>query len=110
MAFINTTPHDIIIRKNDGTEITVPRSNTIARVETTKLDLGLIDGIPINKTTYGKVTGLPEYDPEEDIVLVSVLTGACLKDVPGIYIPDTGPTAIRNEQGQIIAVTQLIKS
>lgn len=57
---------------------------------------------------YGKVEGLPENKDTPIIVSSMVLgqLGAGWRNIA--FAPDTGKTAIRNEQGQVIAVTQLV--
>ena len=37
------------------------------------------------------------------MVLAALPTGT-----PNVYAPDTGPTAIRNEAGYVVAVTRLV--
>jgi hypothetical protein len=104
---INLTPHAITIRAEDGTETTIQPSGSVARVSTTDevVDTCPITGAPIVRRVFGEVTGLPA---EGTPCLVSALV---LSAVPGrawVYAPDTGPTAIRNESGQIVAVTRLV--
>jgi len=104
---INLTPHAITIRAQDGTETTIPPSGTVARVSSTEEIIGScpITGAPIIKRVFGEVTGLPT---EGNPCLVSALVLSACPGRVGMYAPDTGPTAIRNEAGQIIAVTRLV--
>ncbi|RLI11543.1 hypothetical protein DRO33_03915 [Candidatus Bathyarchaeota archaeon] len=91
--------------------------------------------VPIYRTEFGKVEGLPPYsclncvhfknnggecDPEGqpdvpeqcdrfeplEVYVVSSLVAQAVKGRKDVVAPDTGPTAIRNEQGQIVAVTR----
>ena len=107
MSMINLTPHSITIRSKDGAEITIPPSGTVARVSTTEEVVGTcpITGAPIVRRTFGEVQGLPE---EGTPCLVSALVLAAVPGRAGVYAPDTGPTAIRNDAGQIVAVTRLV--
>jgi hypothetical protein len=54
----------------------------------------------------GEVTGLPE-DGTPCIVSAMVLA-ALPPGTPGVYAPDTGATAVRNDRGHIMAVTRLV--
>ena len=103
----NLTPHAITIRAQDGTEVTIPPSGTVARVSTTDEVVGTcpITGAPIVRRVFGEVTGLPE---DGTPCLVSALVLSAVPGRAGVYAPDTGPTAIRNDAGQIVAVTRLV--
>ena len=102
---VNLTPHDIVVRKADG-DLMVPPSGLVARVTTSQEVVGDIDGVPIVRTIFGEVQGLP--DPELDTVYIvsSLVLGALKGSRSDVVSPDTGPTAIRNEAGQIVAVTR----
>ena len=104
---INLTPHAITVRAADGTDTTYPPSGTVARVSTTDEVVGAcpVTGAPIVRRVFGEVTGLPE---EGTPCLVSALVLSAVPGRAGVYAPDTGPTAIRNEAGQIVAVTRLV--
>lgn len=71
------------------------------------LELGELD-IPVSQPVYGGVTGLP--DPEDGTALVvSTMVADALRGSgrTDIYVPDSGPDAIR-ENGQIVAVRRLL--
>lgn len=100
--FVNLTPHGIIILdygrdKND--RLFVPPDGQVARVETTSEDLGTRDGVPVTKTTFGEVVGLP--DPEEGIYLiVSRLVLEAVKDArDDVFAPGE---LVRNDDGRPI--------
>ncbi|MFA7169195.1 MAG: hypothetical protein WC096_09860 [Sphaerochaetaceae bacterium] len=107
MKIENLTPHPIVIRSQDGTEVTIPPSGIVARVSTTDEVVGTcsITGAPIIKRVFGEVTGLPTGG---NPCLVSALVLSAVPGRAGVYAPDTGPTAIRNDAGQITAVTRLV--
>lgn len=107
---VNLTPHAITIRPDEGGEITIPPSGIVARVETITRPLDVIemDGVrvPITLSEYGKVTGIP--DDEEGFYIVSAVVRAALHgEDAGIFSPDTGPDAYR-ENGQVVAVRRLL--
>lgn len=79
----------------------------MARVETLETVIGEcpITGAAIVRREKGRPTGMP---PAGTVCLVSSMV---LEEVPGragVFAPDSGKTAIRNEKGHIIGVTQLV--
>lgn len=112
MKVINLTPHSLVVRDR-----TFPPSGEVARVkmQETARDT-IVPGIGLIKTvtrTAGEVEGLPWYDDQgEAIYLVSsIVLDAVIRTEPwrnDVYAPDTGATAIRDDAGQIVAVTRLV--
>ena len=108
-TIINLTPHDIKIVVGDY-ETVVPTSGTVARVAMAATEQHAIcdgrDTIPVFFNEPGEIMGLPE--PLNDrVYLVSIVVLAATKR-KDVFAPDTGATAIRNEKGQIQAVTRLL--
>ena len=106
MKVVNLTAHSINVILGEQ-NIAYP-SEGLARVKTEEKIIGTVDGIPVVKTVYTTVEGLP--DPEEDTVyLVSTLVLQALK-ANGIkrndcLAPNTGLSgAIRDDQGRIVGV------
>ena len=84
----------------------LPPSGEVARLSTTSVDVGTLLGAPIKKTVYGEVSGVP--DPQEGVVyLVSALVAQATKR-EDVVAPDTGPSAVRNADGQVVAVRGFI--
>ena len=107
MKFINLTPHAITIQNNNA-EITIQPSGTIARVAVNAVKISEVLGVPVMANEYGKVEGLPE-NKDTPIIVSSMVLGQLGAEWRNIaFAPDTGKTALRNEQGQVIAVTQLV--
>lgn len=111
---INLTPHPITIRTADG-DIVLPPDGTVARVSTVETDAGavVVDDsgrlVPVIRRQFGKVIGLPEEDLP--CVVSSLVLEAVRVQQPwrrAIYAPDAGPTAIRDQDGRILAVTRLV--
>ena len=109
----NLTPHAIVIRtKEYGDKIYSP-SGEVARV-TTSVEVVTVnpEGTDIIRTVYGEVEGLGSPLDYPNGVLVSGLVLSRLSsEWSGIaFAPATGPSqgAIRNPEGQIIAVTSLV--
>lgn len=102
MKFINLTPHDITIVKEGG-NIVIPASGNVARVETIKDTVGYIDGIPIHKTRFGEVVGLP--DPADDTMcIVSLATAKAASGRRDLVVTDD---AVRDNNGRIIGCRAL---
>lgn len=116
---INLTPHNIHVYNVKGEFQTFVASGTVARVSSTQQVLPNIEiklgedtcGLgtyTVNQTVWGEVIDLPE--PQDGVVyLVSALVLARCTDRPDVVGPDTGPTAVRNEKGQITAVKGFVK-
>jgi len=105
---INLTPHAITVRLPDSSERTFPPSGTVARVLTYETSAADIDGIKTAYRRTGKVEGLTV--PLAGPVLVSGMVLAELSGTDNVFAPDTGSTAIRDDKGQVVAVTRLIRA
>jgi hypothetical protein len=84
-----------------GTTIT---SSGIARCETTVNQIGEIDGIKINRKSFGEVTGLPEPQADTIYVVSAIVAQAVSGKRDDVYVVDD---TIRNEQGQIVGCNAL---
>lgn len=107
--FINLTPHPITIR-NEYIDITIEPSGQIARVEMQENTVSFLAAgyIPVIRRTVKSVSGLP-LDGSSPCLVSSMVLAALPKETKNVYAPDTGPTAIRDENGQIVAVTRLVE-
>lgn len=111
MKLVNLTPHVIVI--TDGAMSTVIPSSGVARVASQPGDLQLIlpKGYLYSAPTWGQIEGLPA--PEEGTMyIVSALVASRAVGRPDVCSPGTGPSdgAIRDDKGQIKAVTRLIQA
>ena len=103
MEFINLTAHDINIITEDKIVVIEP-SGSIARVDVTMEDVGVLDGIPVKRNTYGSITGLPE--PKEGrYYIVSVLVAQVAKRDDVLVTND----AVRDDKGRIIGCRSLAR-
>ena len=110
LTVLNLTPHAITVRLPDGTDRTYPPSGTAARVVMEEYVAFYLHGvIPVIRREPGEVVGLPTDGAPclVSAMVLDVLRGAGHAAL-NIYAPDTGPTAIRNEKGHIVAVTRLV--
>lgn len=103
---INLTPHPITIRAN-GVDTVIHPSGTLARVASSEQVIGVcpLTGAPVVRRVFGDVTGLPADGAD---CLVSALVLSACPGRPGVFAPDTGPTAVRDDKGHIVAVTRLV--
>jgi hypothetical protein len=119
MKFINLTPHEITIYKQDGTTITVPPSGKVFRLTEYDEYYGTIDGIELFIRTLALPHDWQDYfkdADEETLYLVSLPVVMTLRQMPianllhyaRIAAPDTGSGAVRDEKGRIIGTKRLI--
>ncbi len=106
---LNLTPHLIrVMNPETGEVVELPPSGVVARVSTTEVVGGYtVIGtlkVPVMRKVFGEVVGLP--DEGTTPCIVSGMVAAAVPNRVGVYAPDTGPTAVR-ENGQVWAVTRL---
>lgn len=102
MKIINLTPHTLTFMNADNRVLFTVSSSGIARATQTRVCTGAIESngfsIPVNASSYGEVSGLP--DPEEGtIYIVSALTAQAVPERKDVFITDD---AVRDEQGRVI--------
>jgi len=116
----NLTPHKIAIVAQ-GMWIEILPEKTSARVVVTDVERGTemirADGMPgvfcpVVSQEFGEVEGLPEPDPFTIYIVSALVLSRVAKTMPNragvdVFAPDTGKTAIRDEKGNIVAVTRL---
>jgi hypothetical protein len=93
--FINLTPHNLNLLRQDGTYLDIPKtkSGVIARVIATTELVEVVEGVALSSTTYGEVTGLPEPDGESIYVVSGLVKGR-----PGV-----------DERGDVVSPGRLIR-
>lgn len=107
MNVVNLTPHAITVRVGQD-QVTFKPSGAVARVSTNQTPVGNVNGIPVVKQVFGEIQNLPQ--PTGDtIYIVSqiVLSAAQAMGRTDCMAPNTS-NAIRNDDGQIVAVPGLI--
>ena len=102
---INLTPHSIAFVSGDGAPIiTIEPSGQLARVSAHTERTGtVINGIPVTKTVYGDIEGLPEPKDGTVYVVSSIVAARCLER-DDVFIPNE---SVRDEQGRIIGCKSL---
>ena len=109
MNIVNLTPHvlNFMPEGPDGPTVTIPPSGQVARcaVDRVQVDTVTVDDItiPVNRTQFGTVTGLPDPQPDT-IYIVSSLVAQAVPDRQDVFIVDD---AVRDDQGRIIGARAL---
>ena len=109
MAIFNLTPHKVNIVDEEGNVIKTFESEGVVRAAQEDIEIGMLEGIPIIESTFGKPFGLQE--PSWGVYyIVSALT-AKAASLSGRSTEDlllTGRT-VRNDDGQIIGCQALCR-
>ena len=98
------TPHAINFVDGDGHAVlTVEPSGSVARVKASTVSDGTIAGLPVTRTEFGEVEGLPM--PEDGkVFLVSSLVAGRVPDRRDVFIPNE---SVRDKDGRIIGCRSL---
>ena len=106
---INLTPHEISIVNEEGNVIKVFESAGVARAAQKDVEIGMLEGIPIIETEFGKPVNLPEYN-QGTYYIVSAITAKAAY-LSGRNTQDLLLTAktVRSGDGQIIGCQALAK-
>ena len=108
MSFINATPHELNIIREDGTVLDLARSGHVVRVGTDRILKGTRDGVQFFEVAYGAV----DFDGLDngDVVVISALALAALPLTYATHFASPGDL-VRNDEGQPIGCKGLtIKS
>ena len=105
MNFVNLTPRAVTI---DGVA-TFPPYGLVARLEMEMSKDVSVKGTRVNICQPERVVDLPDPVPGVCYIGSSAVLEALKGSRPDVYAPDTGAYAIRNVQGQIVAVRGLVK-
>ena len=98
-TLVNLTPHILNIIAADGSTVYIPPDgNRIARVGSISSIVATVNGININKQTFGKVVDLP--DAQDDVVyIVSRMVKDRVPDRDDVVVPGV---PFRDTDGKII--------
>ena len=89
----NLTPHAIVVGSRS-----FPPSGTLARVAMVITPQGEIDGVPLFKTAFGRVEGLPPMEAGR-YYLVSALVASAASDRDDLLSPSG---LVRDGEGKVI--------
>ena len=102
--FINLTPHAVNVLLN-GRTITIEPSGTVAGCSVSREQADAIESIPVNRTVFGTVEGLPK--PQDGVYyMVSSLVAQALPSRTDLFVPDD---VIRDEAGRVIGCRALAR-
>ena len=106
VEFVNLTPHEITLVREDGEVVKIPPSGQVARVKVEQEEIKKVAGIPVVRTKFGGVEGLPEPENGKIFIVSSIVAQAAAKlGRTDVVAPDTSPQGvIRDENGRIIGV------
>lgn len=108
MKIVNLTPHALNLISKDGA-VTIPPSGTVARVAVTRETIGAIEvdgvSIPINRTVYGAVEGLPDPAPDTVYVVSALVAQAVTGREDVLFVDDL----VRDDQGRVVGARALAK-
>ena len=108
---INCLPHDVVVIEGDKT-IVIPASGNVIRVTEEVIWIKQLEGVPgtVTKMEFSEPVGIPLTEPG-DILIVSAIVAQChwmkvYASTHGLTLisPDTGKSAKRDENNQIVAV------
>jgi hypothetical protein len=101
--FVNLIGHDITISGHS----TLPKCDNPCYVESEQMIIGKLAGVPIAKTEFKKIVNLPESEDGTYYIVNRLSMDYVPFDREDVFCVDTGPTSVRDENGQVVAVTQL---
>ena len=108
MPIVNLTPHELRLTDEHGHLVaTVPPSGTVARVRTSAVRVGEFEGVPLFRTEYGAVEGLPEPVPGTIYVVSAMVRSHPQVSGRGdVFSPGK---LLRDEQGRVIGAIGLTR-
>lgn len=99
-TIVNLTPHEIVLR---GITLT---SAGVARCETSSIKIGEVNGIAINRRSFGEVYGLPEPEADTYYIVSSIVAQAVRGLRNDCLVVDE---TIRDEAGRIVGCKSLAR-
>lgn len=107
MTIVNLTPHAVNLIAADSS-VALPPSGAIARCAVTRETVGQLEivgvAVPLTRTRFGAVEGLPEPVPGTLYIVSALVAQAAKRD--DLVIPDD---AVRDEAGRIIGCRALAR-
>lgn len=109
MRIVNLTPHEVKIVDGGNNVVAVFPSDGVARASQHDVLVDEINSIPVVKTEFGEVLGLPE-PTEGTVFIVSRITVEAAR-AQGLSTDDLLVTsgAVRDDQGRIVGCRALAR-
>jgi len=105
LKIVNLTPHPLRFVLPDGSEMEIPPSGTVARLEERIEPAGQVAGIPVIRKTLGRLVNLPE--PEPNTIYVASLPVAQAASADGRTDVYAIGESLRDEQGRVVGAKSL---
>ena len=99
----NYTPHQINICNEAGEIVKTFDNSGLIRLKASTENAGEIDEVPLSKTIFGEVEGLPEFQ-EGTFYIVSQLVKSALPNRKDLFVP---AEVVRDSSGNIIGCKSL---
>lgn len=106
MKFVNLTPHEITLVREDGSKLSIEPSGAVARVKVTIKQVGSIAGIPTFITTNGDVEGFPCTLLPDTVYIVSRMVKDKIESYPASPLKNITTVVpgkpIKDDNGNVI--------
>lgn len=99
----NMTPHNICVVDDNNEVVVALDSEGIARVSSESKVVDTLNGVPITKTVFGEVTGLPP-ETEGTYYIVSRMVASAASERRDLLVPGL---QVRDEQGRVVGCKSL---
>ena len=99
VKILNYTPHVVTMVDGDNNIILELPSNGVARCSSTRYAVGQVNGIPMNRTVFGEISGLPDPKDGTYIVVSRIVAEAAGDSRNDLLVVDD---TVRGADGQII--------
>jgi len=95
---VNLTEHVVYVYQNGRVFLEIPPSGQVAKCKVEEVEVERLSNVPIVKSQYGEVEGLPE--PRKDVLyIVSFPVANAKKDRKDLIVPTR---LVRDKEGNII--------
>ena len=102
MELRNLTPHPLGLHGPEGI-LNLPVAGAAPRLDVSRVALGTLAGLPLVRSTMGKVQGLPAQEPGV-VLVVSALVAEAAPERTDLAYPGE---ALRDEAGRVIGARGL---
>lgn len=99
----NLTPHNVRVLNDNNEVVVILNSEGIARVSSETKVVDTLNGVPITKTVFGEVTGLPP-ETEGTYYVVSRMVASAASERHDLLVPGL---QVRDEQGRVVGCKSL---
>lgn len=105
---VNLTPHTLNIIGAGDARTDVPPSGEVARVSTSRVQVGEVNGLPLFETRFGEVTGLPDAHPDIILIVSGMVAGhPAVRDRTDVFSPGE---LVRGSDGQPVGCRGLSRT